>query len=158
MVTHWYFLMDPLVFLDAAVVVGLEIGHLVLLIEGHLLQVDPRGVHMGSGDHRALGEGLSADDGQDQGLAPVILVDLVAGLQGHAGLVLHKALLLGQFDGVGNGLPLHAGAVQIVHVAPAVVLHCQALPGVDQVVAVFLLVEKLASQFIHAAVSPPILC
>ena len=65
---------DPLVLLDAAIVVGAEKAHLIGLIHGDLLQVKPGRIHMSAGDHRALAQVLAADDGQHQGLAPVVAV------------------------------------------------------------------------------------
>ena len=102
---------------------------------------------MGTGNDRALAEGLLADHGQHQGLAPVVLVDLVAGLERHAGHIGHKALGLRQSNGVADRLPLGAGPVQEGHIGPAVVLQGEALLGVDPVIAVLLLVKQLFSQF-----------
>ena len=144
---------DPLVLLDAAVVMGLEKAHLVRLIHGDLFQVQPGRVHMGAGDHAALRQAFFADNGQHQGLAPVVAVDLHAGFQLHAGHIGHKALALSDGNGVCHGLPLGAGAVQIVHIRPGVVLHRDALLGADQVIAVLLLVKKLASQIFHQSIT-----
>ena len=108
---------------------------------------------MGPGDHAALGQALFADDGQHQGLAPVVLIDLQPGFKLHAGHIGHKALALGDGDGVHHGLPLGAGTVQIVHILPGIVLHRDTLLGVDQVIAVFLLVKELASQVFHQSIT-----
>ena len=147
---------DPLILFDAAVVVRFEVAQLVLLVERDLLEVETGRVDMRAGDHRAVGQALFADHGQQQRLAAIVDIELRAGLQLHAEAVLDEALLFRQRDGVVHRLALDAGAVQIVHVAPAVVLHREALLGADQVIAVFLLVEKLLSQFIHASYPPKI--
>ena len=108
---------------------------------------------MSAGDHAALRQAFFADNGKHQGLAPVVAVDFHAGLQLHAGHIGHKALALSDGNGVCHGLSLGAGAVQIVHIRPGVVLHRDALLGADQVIAVFLLVKKLASQIFHQSIT-----
>ena len=109
---------------------------------------------MRAGNYGALGHALFADHSQNQRLSAVVAVNFHAGLKLHADLVLDKALRLGQRNCVVDRLALRAGLVQIVHVAAAVVFQGKAFLGVDQVIAVFLLVEKLAFEFIHAVVPP----
>ena len=70
----------PLVLLDAAVIVGLEERHLVLLVKGIGLEIQPGVVDVGGGDPGALGQGLFPDDRQIDGLAADRLIDPVAGL------------------------------------------------------------------------------
>src|SRR5699024_8808797 len=74
----------PLVLADAAIVMGLEIGQLTVLIQGGGLEVEPRAVNVGRCDLYTLIQALAADYGQQKHLAPVILINLVAGLQSHA--------------------------------------------------------------------------
>ena len=142
---------DPLIFFNAAVVVRLEVAHLILLIQRDLLEVDAGGIDVCAGDNGAFSQALFADHSQQQRLAAVVAVDLHAGLELHAEMILDKAVLLRQGNGVDNRLALHARTVQVIHVALAVVLNCEALLGVDQIIAVFLLIKKIASQFIHGA-------
>ena len=52
---------DPLIFLDAAVVAGVERDDLVLLLERVLLDVETRGVDVGAEDVDAVLERLRAD-------------------------------------------------------------------------------------------------
>ena len=70
---------DPLVFADAAVVMGLEVGQLPVLIQGIGLQVQPGGVDVGGGDLTPLRQRPLSDPGQQHALAPVGDVDLVTG-------------------------------------------------------------------------------
>ena len=71
----------PLVLLDAPVVMGLAVGHLLVLIEWVLLQVQAGGVDVGRADDGALVQALLPDHGQHDGLAAVVVIDLVAGLE-----------------------------------------------------------------------------
>ena len=140
---------DPLVFADAAVVVRLEVGQLGVLIERIGLEVEPRGVGVGRTDVRALGERLLADDHEHDGLAAVIPVEFVAGLNLHAGLVFNKASGLCLADGGKDAFALGLRAVQkrLVRLAIGVQLGlfvlCQA------VIAVFRLVEQCLSLFLR---------
>ena len=90
---------DPLVFADAAVVVRLDVGKLRILIEGVGLEVQTRRVSMGRADVRAFGKRFFSDHGQQDGLAAVDGVDLVARLEGHTGGQLAEARLFGQLHG-----------------------------------------------------------
>ena len=140
---------DPLVFLYPAVVVRAEIAELVRLIHRVLFEVDARRVNMGTGDDRAVGQTVLADNGEDKRLAAVAVIDLRAGAQLHAGVELDKSVLLRHSDRVRDSLALGAGIVQKLHVAAAVVLNGDMLGGIYQVVAVLRLIKKLAFDFIH---------
>ena len=135
----------PLVLLDAAVVVRLEEGELVVLIERQLLEVQPGGIHVGGGEGHALGHGLFAHDGQHQRLAAVGAVNLVAGLELHAGHELNKALLLRQLYGVAHALALRARIVEEALVVLAVGVHGLAAGGAHGLIAVFGLIEELGA-------------
>ena len=100
---------QPLVFLDAAVVVGLQEGQVRVFIEGVLFQVQAGRVDVGGHDPQALGEGPAALDHQDDVLAPVIIITPGAGLL--AGQV-HKAQGLGLAFDLGHRLPFRLGPVQ----------------------------------------------
>ena len=151
---------DPLVLADTAVVVGLEVGHLSLLIEGVGLQVQAGGVDVAGHDVAALGEALLTDDGQHHALAPVAGVDLVACVEGHAPLELHETGLLGQLHGLGGALPLDFAVVQEVAVGLAVGLHQGQFCLGNSVIAVFLggkqLLLAVFDGFTHAFVSSSI--
>ena len=140
---------DPLVLLDAAVIVRLEIAQLVRLIHRDLLEVETRGVDVRPRDDTALAQRFLADHGQHQCLSAVILIDLVPRLERHTRHIGHKTAFLSQRDRAADSLALGARLVQPGHVIPAVVLQAQPLGGVNPVIAVFLLIEKLFSQVTH---------
>ena len=68
----------PLILLDAAVVMGLEKGHAVVLVERHCADVDARRIQMRGGQADALSEALLADHGEHDALVTVDAVDPVA--------------------------------------------------------------------------------
>ena len=84
----------PLVFFDAAVVMGLQQRHLKILIKRIGLKVKARGVDMRRGDTHALAYALFADDGKDDRLFPVQAVDLVARPVAFLRVKGHKAMSL----------------------------------------------------------------
>ena len=59
---------DPLVFLYAAVVMGLEIRKLVAFVKRILLEVDARRIDMRTGDNAAFLKAFPADDGEHKSL------------------------------------------------------------------------------------------
>ena len=126
----------PLVFLDAAVVMRLEIGQLAVLIEGVRLEIEARGVDVRGADVRAVVERLGADDGEDHALAAVVAVDAVAGLEAHAGSEGDEAGLLGLGDRPVDGLAFNFTGRNKVHIVADVRLHRGAVSLGDTVVAV----------------------
>ena len=129
--------------------VRLEVGKLGVLIKGVGLDVESRSVRVCRADVRAVGQILLTDDSQHDGLAAVIPVEFVAGLNLHAGLVFNKASGLCLADGGKDAFALGLRAVQkrLVRLAIGVQLGlfvlCQA------VIAIFRLVEKLLSLFLR---------
>ena len=129
--------------------VRLEVGKLGVLIKGVGLDVESRSVRVCRADVRAVGQILLTDDRQHDGLAAVIPVEFVAGLDRHTGLVFDKASGLCLADGGKDAFALGLRAVQkrLVRLAIGVQLGlfvlCQA------VIAVFRLVEKLLSLFLR---------
>ena len=75
---------DPLVLLDAAVVVRVEVQQLVALEQRVLLQVEARRVDVRAQDVEAAHQRISADVREDDGLAVRLRVHLVARLQRRA--------------------------------------------------------------------------
>ena len=126
----------PLVLLDPPVVVGLAVGQLLVLIEGVLLQVQPGGVDVGRPDDGPLVQPLPADHRQEEGLAPVVAIDLVPGLELLPPDQGAEAGGLGLGDGVVHALPLDLPGVQEGLVPLAVGLDLLLLPGRQAVVAV----------------------
>ena len=140
----------PLILADAAVVMGLEIGHLRLFIEGAGLQVKAGSIGVGGGDVGPLGEGLAADNSQHDALAAVVAVDLIASLQRHVGHIFHEALLLGKLDAVLHALTLRLAAVEEQLIVLAILVHFLAFRLVQTVIAVLGGVEQLLAQFLFA--------
>ncbi len=146
----------PLILLNAAVVMGLEVGDLRLLIERIGLDIQPGRVHMGGADVGALAQRLSADDGQGDGLIPVIVVDLVAGLCFHTGGKGLEAQAFRLCHGPGGGFPLGLAGVHKGHVALAVIVHGDPVLGVYPGVAVLGGRQQGLPEFFcgHRVVSP----
>ena len=147
---------DPLVLADAAVVMGLEVGQLAVLIQGGGLQVQTGRVDVSGGDLGALRQA----DGQHQTLAAVAGVDLIAGGQGHAALVLHEAMLLRQSDGGAGAEALRLAGVQERLVDGAVCLHLLQIRRAQHIVAVAVILQQLLLQglqfFTHDLLPPQI--
>ena len=138
----------PLVLLDAAVVVGLEVGNLGILIQGIGLQVHPGRIHMGRADIGALGQGLGADDGNQKALAPVVQKNLIAGLHRHTGDGRLKTVGDGLLGCPGSRFPFGFAGVHKGSIPFGVAFHFGALFGSDFLVAVLRLGEKGRTQFI----------
>ena len=69
----------PLIFLDSAVVVGLEKSNLVCFIERVRLKVKPGRINMSRCDSYTLADAFFADNGKDNRFFTVEIVNLVAG-------------------------------------------------------------------------------
>ena len=113
----------PLVFLDAAVIMGLQVADLGILVQGVGLDVQPGGIHVGGADVRALAQRLGADHGQGDRFIAVVVVDFVAGLGFHAGGEGLVAPFLGLPDSPGGSLPLGLALGHERHVALGVAFH-----------------------------------
>ena len=138
----------PLILADAAVVMGLEVGHLALFIERAGLHVEARGVGMGRADIRAVAQVLAADDGEHDALAAVVEVDLVAGGKLHARLVGLEASLLCQLDAVLHAKALGLAVVEEVLVILAVGIHRLLVLRAQTVIAVLGRVEEFFRQLV----------
>ena len=102
----------PLVLLDAAVVVGLEVSYLVLFVERVLLHVEARGVDMSRNQVHAVLNGLLADNSQDNGLLAVEVENLVAGLVLVLRTELNESARLRHLHDLGGSLALSLCDVQ----------------------------------------------
>ena len=127
---------DPLILLDAAVVVGLEVCHLGIFVQGIGLQVHIGSIDMGGADIGTHIQLLSTDDGQSNGLVTVIIVNLITGIGFHAGDIGLEAQLLSLGHGPGSCLPLGLGSIHEGHITLGVGFHLDALLCSDAVVAV----------------------
>ena len=54
---------DPLIFQQAAIVMGLEVDDFIFFDDRHSLDVQPRAVDMGADDFQPFFDGVGADDG-----------------------------------------------------------------------------------------------
>ena len=85
---------DPLVLLDAAIVMRVEIREAAIFIERVLLDIEAAGVDVRSENHETFLERLRADLEQHDGLLHVDGIDLVARLDGLAfGDVIRKVAI-----------------------------------------------------------------
>ena len=134
---------DPLVLLDAAVIVRLEIRQLRVLIHRRLLEIETRGVDVRARDHAAVVKRLLPEHGQHERLAAVVDIHLRARLQLHAERIRHKALGLRHADGLLDGLALGARGVEKLLISLGVGKDLPGLLGVDPIVAVFRLIKQL---------------
>ena len=98
---------------------------------------------MRGADVRARGQRQRTDDGQHDGLAAVVAVDLIAGLQLHAALVFHKTTFLCQLDRREHALALGLGSIQERLIVLAVGVHLGLFGGCEPVKAMLGLVEQL---------------
>ena len=141
---------DPLILADAAVVVRLDVGQLRVLIQRIGLEVQTRRVGVGCADVHALGKWLFADHSQQDGLAAVDGVDLVARLEGHAGGQLAEARLFGQLHSGHDAFALGLRAVEERFIVLAVGQHRGLVLFGETVAAVLGLIEqRLSFLFCH---------
>ena len=134
---------DPLVLLDAAVIVRLEIRQLRILIHRRLLEVEARRVDVRARDHAAAVERLLPEHGQHKRLAAVVDIHLRARLQRHAERIGHKAGFLRHADRFLNGLALGACGIEKLLISLGVSKDLPGLLGADLIIAVFRLVKQL---------------
>ena len=92
---------QPLVLLDAAIVMGVQVDHLVLLINRVGLGVQPGRIDMGAKDAHAFLNRFPADPVQGDALSHLVAIDLVAWLQAGNG----KDVPVSGFLGGGDNLP-----------------------------------------------------
>ena len=137
----------PLILLDAAVVVGLEVGNFAVLIQRLGLHVHAGGVHMGGADVRTLGKRLLANHGNHKALAAVVQINLIAGLHVHAGHGRYKAIFLSHFGGPGGCLPLGLAGIHKSAVAQRISFHFLTLLGGESGIAVLGGAEQGSTQF-----------
>ena len=129
----------PLVLLDAAVDVRVEIDHAVLLVQRFRLEVETRRVRMAAHHADAVGDRLFADHRRHHRLAVVAAVHPVAGLERLEGRNLPEPGLLQKLHRLRVGAALRLGDGEVVHVLLRVRLTfgCQLLVHVTSPVRVF---------------------
>ena len=103
---------SPLILFNAAVIMGLEKGHAVVLVERHGADVDARRIQMRGGQADALSEALLADHGEHDALVTVDAVDPVAGLEGIVARPCAEALCLRHACDLLHGVALGLGLVE----------------------------------------------
>ena len=134
---------DPLVLLDAAVIVRLEIRQLRILIHWRLLEIEARRVDVRARDHTAVIERLLTEHGQHERLAAVVDIHLRARLQLHTERIRHEARFLRHADCFLNGLALGARGVEKALISLGVGKDLPGLLGVDLIIAVLRLIKQL---------------
>ena len=95
---------------------------------------------MGRADGRALGQRLLADHHEHDGLAAVVVVELVAGSDVHPRRVGPEALGFGEADGGDDALALGLRDIEERLVLLAVIVHFRFLDRADAVQPVLMLV------------------
>ena len=140
---------DPLVFLDAAVIMRFEKADLVLFVEGNGLEIKTRGIDVRRGDVCAVLKRFAAHNGEHERLAAHALIYLRARLEHHTALIRYKAERLGLRNGLGHGLALGARGVQIRPVCRGVFLQLDPLCNVNDVVALLLPVKERFPQSVQ---------
>ena len=115
---------SPLVFLDTAVVMRFEQCHLAVLVKRILLQIQTGRVDMCCAEPHAICNRRSAYNGSDHCLATVILVDLIASFQRHAGLKRNEAVFFQFRNCKMNGFPLGFRHIQKCHIVRSKGIAC----------------------------------
>lgn len=92
---------------------------------------------------------LFADNGEHECLASVVAVYLAAGLKLHAELILNKACRLSLRYRELHRLTLCACGIEKAHVFAAIVFNGNTLSRINKIIAVFLLIEQIISNFFH---------
>ncbi len=133
----------PLVFLDAAVVVGFEVAQLLLLHQGVGLQVQAGAVDVGGLDAHPLPDIQGADGAGDEGLAPVVEVHLGPGGVLCAGDEGGIPRLLQQLHNSGDRLPLRFGMVQEALIGDAEIFRLRLFLRAQYLRKILGLVEEL---------------
>ena len=145
----------PLILFDSAVVMGFDKGDFRILVQGLGLQVQPGRIHMGSTDIGALCQRFGAHNGNQEALAPVVQIDLIAGFYLHTGHRGPKAPCFRLPGSPGSGFPLRLAGIHKSGIALAVVFHfltlltCQlqkSIPGAA---------EQGFTQFFSSHIVPP---
>ncbi len=92
----------PLVFFDAAIIMGFEICHIFLFIKRHRADINPWGIQMRSRQADAFGKAFLPNNSQCNAFFTVDTVNPVAGLQCHAALIGGKSCVARQIDHSGH--------------------------------------------------------
>ena len=120
-------LSDPLVLLNAAVIVGIQVGQTLVFIQRILLHVNPGRVDVGTQNVHALAHGLLADDEEHNVLLHPHPVHPVTSLElftlGNDLIQVTESSCFGQLHSFGNALPLRFAVVQERNIALAQRFH-----------------------------------
>ena len=103
---------QPLVFLDATVVMGIQVNQKILFVEGILLDVQPGRVNVRAEDVHAVLNVPRTDVEQGNGLAELAQVHLIARLEGRALLYILITGCFGVCDDPLAALPLRFSRFQ----------------------------------------------
>ena len=114
---------EPLVLLDSAVHVAVEVDAPALLVERFRLKIEPRRVRMAADDlETSLGDFPFADDSRHHRPVLIASIDLVSGLQRLKGRNFSETLRLQETDALRIAAARRLGDAQIAHVFFAVLL------------------------------------
>ena len=101
----------PLVLLDSAVIVGVEIGQIAVLVQGVGLEIQAGRVNVGRRDGHPVGNRPAADYREQQGFIPVAVIHPVARLERGGPVKGDEARLFRLPDSGFHRLPLGLGRV-----------------------------------------------
>ena len=125
---------DPLIFLDAAVIMRIQIRQIGILIERVLLHVDARGVDVRAEDIHALLQRLLAQHEEHEALAHPVGIDARARFQlparANDRVQILKAVRLRQLLAVGHALALRFAVVDEIAVCLGKGFHPAVVPGI----------------------------
>ena len=107
----------PLIFLDTAIVMGIQIGQITFLIERILLYIQPGRIQMGTQDIHTLFQRILADVEQSNRLSHIVGIDLVSRckllLTLHGFLQRDISRLLRLLDHITGSLPLRLAQEEV---------------------------------------------
>lgn len=109
----------PLIFADAAVIMGFEKRHAALFIKGRGLEIQPRRIDMRRCQANAAFQRLGSDDKQMQALAAVIIIKFIPWLYLAAEGIGHKACSRCKLLCLQNTFMLCFALVQKAHIIAA---------------------------------------
>ena len=137
----------PLVFLDAAVIMGFKQCHAVVLIQRNGTDINTRCIQMGSCQVDTRTHALFTDYEEYNSFISIDFVILIAGMQLHAPLISSKALGLCHFLQTGNCVALGLGFIQKRFIALRIVHHGSLIPIAHAVPACLFVIKQFVFHY-----------